>query len=98
MEDMDKRFQALGNKNRLAIFDYLRKQEQACAEPGEGCNVGDIAQQFDLALSTISHHLKVLHDAGLIDCEQRGQFVCCTINQRTIDELKAFFTQSGAET
>jgi ArsR family transcriptional regulator len=91
MQNMDKRFHALSNKHRLAIFNFLRREELACADSGTGCNVGDIAQQFDLALSTVSHHLKVLQEADLIKCEQRGQFVCCAINRRTVDELQAFF-------
>ncbi len=93
---MDKKFQALANKNRLAIFEYLRQQECACMDENVGCNVGDIAQQFDLALSTISHHLRVLEEAELINCEQRGQFVCCTINQRTVSELQSFFSQASS--
>ncbi len=93
MQEMVKRFHALANKNRLAIYDYLRAQDLTCASSGEGCNVGDIAQQFDLALSTISHHLKILYEAGLINCEQRGQFVYCTINQHTVDELESFFAR-----
>ncbi len=98
MRDYSKCFKALAHKNRLDIFEYLRKQEQHCSPTGEGCNVGDIAQQFDLALSTVSHHLKEMNDAGLIRCVQRGQFVCCTINHQTVAELQAFFSpESGPE-
>lgn len=92
MRDYSKCFKALAHKNRLEIFEYLRKQEQHCSPTGEGCNVGDIAQQFDLALSTVSHHLKEMHEAELINCMQRGQFVCCTINHQTVAELQAFFS------
>ncbi len=93
MQEMVKRFHALANKNRLAIYDYLREQEIACESCDEGCNVGDIAQQFDLALSTVSHHLKILHEAGLINCEQQGQFVYCTINKHTVEALQSFFAR-----
>jgi len=94
MPDMNKCFKALANKHRLEIFEYLRKQEIHCSSSGEGCNVGDIAQQFDLALSTVSHHLKELFDAELINCVQRGQFVCCTINHQTVAELQSFFSST----
>ena len=90
--EASKRFKALANENRLAIFKYLRKHERVCVSPQEGCNVGDIARQFDLALSTVSHHLRVLHEAGLIECEQRGQYTYCIINQQAVDELQAFFS------
>ncbi len=90
MKETSKRFKALANKNRLAIFEYLRQNEEICVKPKEGCNVGDIARQFNLALSTISHHLKVLHDAGLIRCEQQGQYTYCRIDWDVVKDLRHF--------
>ena len=93
MEDTSKRFKALANKNRLAIFEYLRSHGAVCGcGPDECCSVGNIAEQFDLALSTISHHLKVLFEAGLIVCEQRGQFSYCSIDNQTVEELRDFLS------
>lgn len=93
MDDVVERFKALSHKNRLAIFDYLRQHELACCDDSaEGCCVSDIANQFDLALSTVSHHLKVLKDAGLVKCVQRGQHTYCAINPQTIDELLGFLS------
>ena len=92
MRKIIKCLKALANKNRLEIFEYLRKQEMNCNPSGDGCNVGDIAQQFDLALSTVSHHLKELYEAELINCVQRGQFVCCTLNRQTVAELENYFS------
>lgn len=90
-QDFSQRFKALANRNRLAIFEYLRQHELVCEEdPETCCSVGDIAQQFDIALSTVSHHLKVLYEAGLIECEQRGQYSYCTLNRQAVDELVAF--------
>lgn len=93
-QEISKLFKALANKNRLAIFQFLRQHERVSvdrAEEGEGCNVGDIAQQFDLALSTVSHHLRVLHESGLIKCEQRGQYTYCIVNREMVGELRDFF-------
>ncbi len=95
MVNISKCFKALANKNRLEIFEYLRKQEIHCNQAGDGCNVGDIAQQFDLALSTVSHHIKELYEADLIQCTQRGQFVCCTLNHQTVAELQAYFASAS---
>lgn len=91
MQEALKRFKALANKHRLAIFEYLRQNEWICVSPKEGCNVGEIAQQFDLALSTVSHHLKVLHEAGLIKCEQCGQYTYCCINWDVVNQMREFF-------
>ena len=92
MQDISKRLKALSHKNRLAIFEYLCSQDLACRDSAGRCNVGDIASQFDLALSTVSHHLKVLYEADLINCEQQGQHVYCTINREAVEELRAFFS------
>jgi ArsR family transcriptional regulator len=91
MLDKVKLLKALANENRLAIFEYLRRQDLSCDDRGEGCTVGDIAQQYDLALSTVSHHLKELKEAGLIKCMQRGQYTYCAINPEAVDELGRFF-------
>jgi len=92
MQNTVKLLKALSNENRLAIFEHLRRQDLSCDGPGEGCSVGDIAKQYDLALSTISHHLKELKEAGLIKCEQRGQHIYCTINHEKVEELCKFFS------
>ncbi len=94
-QNLEKCFQALANKNRLAIFNYLRDR-RLNHDSTQVCNVGDVAAQFDLALSTVSHHLKILHEAGLINCEQHGQFVSCSVNQPTINELQVFFTTAAS--
>ncbi len=91
MKDAAKLFRALSNEHRLAIFEYLRRYELSCDDPAAGCTVGEIAKQYDLALSTVSHHLKELKEAGLIRCEQRGQFTYCVVNQEQVEELRAYF-------
>ena len=89
--DFSRQFKALAHKNRLAIFEYLREHELSCGcLPDEGCTVGDIGKQFELALSTVSHHLKVLYEAGLIVCEHRGQFSFCCTDREAIEQLRSF--------
>ncbi len=92
MYDRVKLLKALGQENRLAIFELLRRQELACDGGEGGCSVGDIAQQFNLSLSTVSHHLKELKEAGLIKCEQRGQYSYCLVNAEAVQELRRFFS------
>jgi ArsR family transcriptional regulator len=85
-------FRALGDPTRLAIYELVRS-----VSPGEGRSgtelensVSQLAKQFDLSLSTVSHHLKELRRAGLIRCERRGQFVYCSTDTRMLAELEAF--------
>ncbi|MFF0312210.1 metalloregulator ArsR/SmtB family transcription factor [Streptosporangium sp. NPDC004379] len=57
---------------------------------GEAC-VCDLTGVFDLTAPTISHHLKVLRTAGLIDGERRGTWVYYRIIPETVNKLGALF-------
>jgi len=60
---------ALADPVRLRLMSLV-----ASGEGGEAC-VCDLTGAFDLSQPTISHHLKVLHEAGLLDREKRGVWV-----------------------
>jgi ArsR family transcriptional regulator len=62
-------FKAIGDPVRLRLLSMI-----ACHEGGEAC-VCDLTGAFELTAPTISHHLKVLKQAGLIDSERRGTWV-----------------------
>ena len=86
-------FKALSDPNRLAILQMLREEcGGSCRfEPGdEGNTVSEIAKRFDIALSTVSHHLKELRNAGLIDCVKRGQWVYCSPRPEVLATIREF--------
>jgi ArsR family transcriptional regulator len=56
---------ALGDPIRLQLVDVLRRH------PGQAC-VCELVPLFDLSQPTVSHHLKVLRDAGIVGSERRG--------------------------
>lgn len=60
-------FKALGDPVRLQLFASI----VAAAEPLCVCNLPDVG----VAQPTVSHHLKKLRDAGLVECERRGTWV-----------------------
>jgi ArsR family transcriptional regulator, arsenate/arsenite/antimonite-responsive transcriptional repressor len=60
---------ALADPVRLRLMSLI-----ASYEGGEAC-VCDLNDAFDLSQPTISHHLKVLHEAGLVDRDKRGVWV-----------------------
>jgi ArsR family transcriptional regulator, arsenate/arsenite/antimonite-responsive transcriptional repressor len=62
-------FKALGDPVRLRLLSLI-----GARDGGEVC-VCDLTSAFDLSQPTISHHLKVLREAGLIDSERRGTWV-----------------------
>jgi ArsR family transcriptional regulator len=55
---------------------------------GEAC-VCDLNDAFDLSQPTISHHLKLLHEAGLLDREKRGVWVYYRVNAGALSDLAA---------
>lgn len=67
---------ALSNENRLAIFEHIRSgQGQGTLDADNQLTVCEVASNFDIALSTISHHIKELRSAGLVTCERQGQTI-----------------------
>jgi ArsR family transcriptional regulator, arsenate/arsenite/antimonite-responsive transcriptional repressor len=60
-------FKALGDPVRLRLAAMIAATDEIC--------VCDLTPSFELSGPTISHHLKVLREAGLVDCERRGTWV-----------------------
>ncbi len=76
---------ALGHPARLAILRYL-------ADRRGTCTCGEIVDQLPLAQSTVSQHLKVLKDAGLIVGEVEPPRVCYCLNEAALDAFKRAVT------
>ena len=99
-----RQLKALAHPQRLKLLALIRAQCFCCyaAEPGAvpaagkaapvGACVGDLACECDVAPSTVSHHLKELRTAGLIDVERRGQFLYCRAREDVLAELARFIT------
>ena len=81
--ELAKVFKALGDPVRLRLLSMI-----ASRSGGEVC-VCDLTPAFDLSQPTISHHLKLLRQAGLIDCERRGTWVCYWVLPGVLDKLAA---------
>lgn len=71
---------ALGNPVRFRIMRYLAENQM--------CITGDIVEFTTLAQSTVSQHLKVLREAGLIDGEVEGPATCYCISAQGVQFLK----------
>jgi ArsR family transcriptional regulator len=89
-------FKALANSNRLKIYDILTQ----CCTPGTSCDsdevfsccVGDLDSQLDIAASTLSHHLRELNRAGLINMKRDGKRVICSVNTDMMQQLQQLFS------
>src|SRR5258707_6553559 len=67
--ELARSFKALADPVRLRLFSLITS-----FDGGEAC-VCDLTGEFDVSQPTISHHLKVLREAGLVDSERRGTWV-----------------------
>ncbi len=74
---------ALADPVRLRLMSLV-----ASHDGGEAC-VCDLSDAFDLSQPTISHHLKVLHDCGLLDREKRGVWVYYRARTEALADLAA---------
>ena len=76
---IEKISKALGDETRLRIFEAISRTTQM--------NCGEIVSMRGVTPATVSHHLKVLSDAGLITCRRDGQFVYSEAVPETIREF-----------
>jgi ArsR family transcriptional regulator, arsenate/arsenite/antimonite-responsive transcriptional repressor len=74
---------ALGDPIRVQLVDVLRK------DAGKVC-VCELVPLFDLSQPTVSHHLKVLRDAGLVDSERRGLWAYYYVIPDALEELSSW--------
>lgn len=89
--ELAKVFKALGDPVRLRLLSLI-----ASRAGGEVC-VCDLTPAFDLSQPTISHHLKLLRQAGLIDCERRGTWVYYWLLPEMTDRLAGILTRPAGE-
>ncbi|MGD0544608.1 MAG: metalloregulator ArsR/SmtB family transcription factor [Candidatus Acidiferrales bacterium] len=66
-QQIEKISKALADETRLRIFETISSQPKMIC--------GDIVSLRGVTPATVSHHLKILQDAGLIECRKNGQFV-----------------------
>lgn len=78
---------ALGDESRLKIFDMLSNGE-LCA-----CKV---LEEFNITQPTLSYHMKILCDSGLVNGRRDGIWMKYTINKEAYDSLKGFIDHVGA--
>jgi ArsR family transcriptional regulator len=83
-------FKALGDPVRLQLMSMI-----ASAPDGEIC-VCDLTPAFTLSGPTISHHLKTLREAGLVDAERRGTWVYYRAREGVMRQLAGLLTVDPA--
>jgi len=76
---------ALGDPIRIQLVDVLRRHA------GKVC-VCELVPLFDLSQPTVSHHLKVLRDAGIVDSERRGLWAYYYVRPEALEELSRWLS------
>ncbi len=72
-------FEAISYAERRRVLEILKRHGEMAA--------GDLARHFTFGKATLSHHLRLLVHAGLIDREKRGRFVFYQINTSVFEEV-----------
>lgn len=85
---IEKVSKALADATRLMIFEAIASREQM--------NCGEIVSLRGVTPATVSHHLKVLQEAGLIACSRRGQFVYSCPKPETVEEYTRTLSMMAA--
>ena len=75
---MNQLFKALNDPTRREILEMLGKQD---------LSAGEIAVEFNMSKPSISHHLDLLRQAGLVESVKQGQFIYYSLNTTVFDEL-----------
>ena len=87
---MDDTIRALADPTRREILRILREKDLAA---------GEIAARFEMTAPTVSHHLSVLKEAGLVQAERNGRSVVYSIDTTVVQEFLAemmrFFGKGG---
>ena len=74
------RFKALADPTRVAIVNRLAATDECC--------VCDLTGAFELSQPTISHHLKLLREAGLVEASRRGTWAYYRLIPEAVDDLR----------
>jgi ArsR family transcriptional regulator len=77
-------FKALNDSTRREILELLQEKDRTA---------GEIADHFTISKPSISHHLDLLRQAGLVESVKEGQFIYYSLNTTVVDEILQWFLQ-----
>lgn len=71
-------FKALADPSRRKMIGFLKQRSMTA---------GEIAEKFDISKPSISHHLNILKQAGLVDDERKGQNIVYSLNTSVFEDV-----------
>lgn len=87
MEELAIRFKALADPARLKILEFLLEPDRTCCSREDGVCACDMEEMLGLSQPTVSHHMKLLVQAGFVTAERRGRWVFYAVDPRAFDAL-----------
>ena len=81
---MNSLFKALNDSTRRRILELLQKKDMTA---------GEIADEFNISKPSISHHLDLLKQAGLVESVKEGQYIYYSLNTTVVDDILKWFLQ-----
>lgn len=79
----------LADPARLRLVSFI------AAQPGSQACVCNLTEPVGLSQPTVSHHLRLLHDAGILDREQRGRWVYYSLRPGSMERVASVFGTGG---
>lgn len=79
-------FKALSDPTRQEILQMLKEGRMSA---------GDIGAHFDMTGATVSHHLSILKQAGLVEDFREGKYIYYELNMSILEEVMGWFLQFG---
>ncbi|HZQ25488.1 MAG TPA: metalloregulator ArsR/SmtB family transcription factor [Terriglobales bacterium] len=84
---MKRVLQAVADPTRRRILQVLKERGSNSNDRSSGLCASDIEQKVKVAQPTVSHHMRVLKNAGLIEAKKQGQWIWYRRNERAIAEF-----------
>lgn len=91
-EELAAALRALADPVRLRLLSFI------AAQPGAEACVCHLTAPVELSQPTVSHHLKLLHEAGILDREKRGAWVFYRVRPKRLDAIRATLSTSDVGT
>ena len=79
LTQIEKISKALADRTRLKIYEQISAHE--------GVNCCSLVEMRGVTPATVSHHLKILSEAGLVECKREGQFVVSRVNPDVLEQF-----------
>jgi len=77
-------FKAMSDENRLRIIDLLKEKERTAS---------DLLELMDFGQSTLSHHMKILMNAGVVSAKRQGKWVIYSIDPGAMDRMQDWISR-----